>query len=113
MSQLEFKQPILWASLAGAALTSMYIYHQVMLEENNNGEFEEFKSPDQVKKELVNCLKNELKLKFKSHDIPRDKDGKFTLEFLVDIHSLIYKYKLAGHDMIGDAFFKERISILK
>jgi len=35
------------------------------------------------------------------------------MEFLVDIHSLIYKYKLAGHDMIGDAFFKERISILK
>ena len=35
------------------------------------------------------------------------------MEFLVDMHSLIYKYKLAGHDMIGDAYFKERINILK
>jgi hypothetical protein len=45
--------------------------------------------------------------------VPRNEKGQFTMEFLVDMHSLIYKYKLAGHDMIGDAFFKERIQILK
>lgn len=62
---------------------------------------------------MVNCLKNELKEKYKSHDIPRDGKGQFTMEFMVDMHTLIYKYKLCGHEMIGEAFFKERIMILK
>jgi len=83
------------------------------LEENGDGEFEEFKTPDDVKKDLMICLKEELRSKFKSHDIPRNEKGYFTMEFLVDMHALIYKYKMAGHDMIGDAYFKERINILK
>tara|TARA_B110000285_G_C14915468_1_gene509991 strand:- start:479 stop:850 length:372 start_codon:yes stop_codon:yes gene_type:complete len=58
-------------------------------------------------------LKNELKEKYKSHDIPRNEKGQFTMEFMVDMHTLIYKYKLCGHEMIGEAFFKERIMILK
>ena len=35
------------------------------------------------------------------------------MEFLVDIHSLIYQYKLAGHDLIGEAFFRERVALLR
>jgi hypothetical protein len=48
--------------LAGAALTSMYIFHQVMAEEEDGtGEFEEIKTPDDIKKDLINCLKSELR----------------------------------------------------
>jgi len=30
-------------------------------EEDGNGEFEDFKTPEDVKKDLVNCLKSELR----------------------------------------------------
>ena len=50
-----------------------------------------------------------MRKKYKSHSVPRDEKGAFKKEFLVEMHALLYKFKMGGVEMINEANFRERV----
>ena len=78
--------------------------------------YAEVETPAQLKKSALKSveqnLRNDLKKEFK-FDAPKDNDGLFTKEFLIRLHTILYKYKKYGSEMLAEANFHERVGYLK
>jgi len=51
---------------------------------------------------------NELKSELKEHfpiNPPKDDDGLFSKQFMLDLHTLLYKYKKMGSELLGESNF--------
>ena len=105
----------MYASLAaGALVTGMVFMNQFFSEEEEEAEeiFSNLKSRKELLEDLTNELKAELRENHKSHVIPTDKDGWFTEKFMIDVHSILYKFKVYGKDIISYCNFRERVKIM-
>ena len=109
MDKPNLKVPIVLSLLT---LTGTYFAYKLLPggteEQGAGGKLSKEATMAQVKNEL----KKELKLTFPIN-VPRDQDGLPTKEFFIKIHTIIYKYKKYGHDMIAEANTAERINILE
>jgi len=91
----------------------VFLNHVFSDYEDAGDEFENLKSREELQDDLVRQLKKELREKYKSHVIPTDADGWFTREFMIEMHCIMYKFKVCGKDMIAEANFRERISLME
>ena len=108
----DLKLPILQASLAGCAAVGLYITYKFFNAENEVSGISDPSSKEGVINQVMTQLKKELR---ENHPIivPRDQDGFPTKEFFLELHGLIYKYKLYGQDMIGEANTHRRLHVLE
>ena len=48
-----------------------------------------------------------------SIDMPKDSDGYIEKNFFIKLHTIIYKFKKYGQEMLTEANFRERIEYLE
>jgi hypothetical protein len=90
MSVNLIRNPILQATLAG--LGAMALYSAYALSDGAAAAGGGHVDKQQTAAEVLMNLKRELRSKFSSEP-PRSEDGLLTLEFMVGMHTLLYKYK--------------------
>lgn len=66
----------------GIAVTGLTLINQYMGEEED-GDYDDCKTKEEVIEDLKAELVTELRTKFKNHQVPVDKDGWFTEDFMV------------------------------
>ena len=70
----DLKKALLWASMAGLTFTAAMFAMEANAEESNEvvEEFANLKNKDELQKDIIAALTQELKAKFESCKIPKD-----------------------------------------
>jgi hypothetical protein len=45
--------------------------------------------------------------------MPRDQNGWFTQKFMIDMHTVIFKFKTCGKEMIAEANWRKRVKMMQ
>lgn len=105
------KNPLLQATMAGLGAVILYSTYIGMTSDS------EVQSPQEYKQDTLNKLIDGLKKDLRENfeiDPPRSKeDGLLTREFMIKMHTLLYRYKKYAFDLIGEANFLHRIVLLR
>jgi hypothetical protein len=89
---LDLKKPLLHATIAG--LSAVALYYTLNATTEFYGSAPELDKKG-VKKMLEKLIRKELREKYET-DPPKGDDGILSIDFMVNIHSLMYRFKKYG-----------------
>lgn len=105
----EFKTPLITAGLIGTVAAGCYLSYCMLMKSEDELSGAELK--EQTLTQVYTQLKKELQTY--NIDLPKDSNGLIDKNFFVKLHTLIYKFKKYGQEMLTEANFRERIEFLE
>ena len=113
LSKFEFKTPMVHALVYGCIGLSLYCATTMLMSgSEEDGSYGKPASKEDTIKMVLEALKQELRKDFEI-ELPRGADGLLEKETFVRIHSLMYKYRKYGQDMLIAGSSNERIYLLR
>lgn len=105
----EIKTPLITAGLIGSLAAGCYVSYCMLVKS------EDELTDAQQKKQTMGQVYDELKKELESYNIelPKTANGLINKDFFIKLHTIIYKYKQYGKDMLADLNFRERIQYLE
>lgn len=104
------KHPLVQAAAAGVGAMVAYASYSMLFGTEVAATAQDKKT---VMNRVLENLKTELKLRFEIEPLRSLEDGLLTKDFMVKMHTLIYKYKKYAMEMLADTNWRLRIELLR